>query len=414
MGTAQGYNQMTFVAAVALTAVVGTVSAGTDCVTDPQSGWTCYQVAAGDSIFSISRAKGVNPDKVCDLNINAMAGYDCSNLQIGQVLRIPNDQCSPVAGAWLCHTVQEGESLATLSTEKTGKFGVNINYIQRYNEATLWGSGNILYPGMQLKIPLYHCVPSFKWDCHTVIAGETLYTIADKYFVNAQTLADANYATVLPGGNMLYPGVQMQIPRVEPGMGSKESVVTEKNIPWGCIPRPGTSFCYKLKTNDTLSLLSSRFGVSVGELCKQLPASSVSNWKPGVETITYTAPDCSKIYDANWLSVPIKSPAGTIKTGSKCDFYPDDSNPLVRGGNQTCQSGVCLFNESAPVDFACADCDCRDLTPCRNLDATNKSRALCLPLEISAIRYNFQCPTQSVLCGEYPSKYPTITQHFHY
>merc|ERR1719502_1385401 len=87
------------------------------CVDDVPSGWTCVAVEAGDTLFSIAQAQHVSPYKLCDMNRNNLEAYNCSLLEVGQLLRVPTgDACVERPGAWGCYDVQPGDTLAKLST----------------------------------------------------------------------------------------------------------------------------------------------------------------------------------------------------------------------------------------------------------------------------------------------------------
>ena len=97
------------------------------------------------------------------MNRNNLEAYNCSLLQAGQLLRVPTvDACVERAGAWDCYDVQQGDTLADLSTEKSGKLLINSAYLASFNERALWGAsyGDTLFAGQQLKLPRYHCEPT--------------------------------------------------------------------------------------------------------------------------------------------------------------------------------------------------------------------------------------------------------------
>ena len=298
-------------------------------------------------------------------------------------------------------------------------------FLASFNERALWGAsyGDTLFAGQQLKLPRYHCEPTRHWDCHVAQEGETLYSIAAARYINAELLANANWATVLPGSNKVWPGVELRIPRTDPaswpsgaagagGAGSSSG----QDQGWGCTDEPARAFCYKVKTNDTLKVLSTRFNVPLGTLCMQAPASE--EFAPGSGQATFGAPNCSRIFDADWISVPIKRSPGTIALGEQCE--QDPYTPLYPGDEHSFHDpAVCVAGGVCAVggdyESKCQSCSCSGLTPCFNLNfAQNKTLGQCVGLQLSRSNYytgaRWACPTQTSLCGEFPSVYPSQAQ----
>jgi len=115
-----------------------------------------YRVRRGDNLFRISRHLGVRPSKLKNLNPHV----DWEKLQYGRTLRlatgavrhasvqariIPPVSDGPVnEGEFLIHTVQEGDSLWTISR----RYGVSVNEIRRLNQVR-----RMIHPGQTLRIP---------------------------------------------------------------------------------------------------------------------------------------------------------------------------------------------------------------------------------------------------------------------
>lgn len=93
--------------------------------------------------------------------------------------------------------------------------------------------------------------PSFasaQGPTHTVAYGETLYSIARRYGVSPQALADANGITI---SSWVYAGQEMNIP------GGVDEAQTTTSA------SPSPSGIYTVRAGDTLYSLSRKFGVSV-------------------------------------------------------------------------------------------------------------------------------------------------------
>jgi LysM repeat protein len=361
------------------------------CVNDELSGWQCVEVAAGDTLFSIAAASHVNPEKLCDYNSNSLPRHNCSILEVGTTLRVPTDACVPKDGAWKCHHVQsDNESLADLSTERTGENKVNTEYLGAYNERVLWGNSN-LWPNMDIKIPFYHCHPAEEYDCHTVQAGEDLYSVAKHYLVNAGNLASWNSDTVLPGANYMYPGVELKIPRTTV-YGYQNSAPAAAPGGGACRFQPGISFCYKIKHNDTLDDLARHFNVPMKQLCMQAEA------QYNAQYTEIGAPNCSRILDVAWLNIPTKRQPGLVPLGGKCRDSYGYVSPFDDYAKDRCvPGGVCDTGSDT-----CKSCGCQGLTPCRV-----KYSGTCKGLELTTKGLRvWQCPAGTELCGDFPTVYP--------
>jgi LysM repeat protein len=439
------------------------------CVDDLASGWSCATVAAGSTMFDMARAAGESPAWMCALNRNNLPDLNCSAIEAGQVLRVPSrNKCVEVPGRWTCHTIQEGErgfdALSTSGVVEPGAspmYLVNSAYIASFNIV----EGYQLYEGMVIKIPVYHCHATTLWDCHTVQVGEDLNSIAKLYSIGeADLLLYANLGTVTATETAkVWPGVELKIPRsggsFGPGAAKCPGDYGPVNCPVPTSPAPliyaGTawnrrgcvansrstkgpyhelifySFCYKIKPKDTLDELAAHFAVPVGLLCAQARAlRTVSG-----NEVTYTAPNCSAIDFADWLSIPVSSPVGSLPLGYSCAGFAQGGSigGSISGGSELESASICepgsVCHSTVKDDVfnneKCYACPCGSLTPCKNLDFDNASRAECMSLELgpdtvwqdhaqplggfpdqSAI---WKCPDQSILCGDFPTEYPSVT-----
>ena len=156
------------------------------------------------------------------------------------------------------HVVQAGESLWSIAR----LYGVSVEEIIAANNLT----STEIRPGQQLQIiavvePTPPTTPTT--GIHIVRSGETLSGIARRYRVSLESLIDAN-------PNLIYPGLQLRIPSVEPA----PTEPGEDSMETGCfrltlsadrtIYSPGTNVTMRLtktnicRTTQTLTYLTSQ------------------------------------------------------------------------------------------------------------------------------------------------------------
>jgi LysM repeat protein len=117
-----------------------------------------------------------------------------------------DDTTPPTAPASGTHVVQAGETLFSLSQ----KYGVSVEMLISANSLT----SDLVYIGQELIIPTAGAsdppeTGSYHNTAHTVAAGETLFGIAARYGVSVEALANANgigYPYLIqPGQELLIP-----------------------------------------------------------------------------------------------------------------------------------------------------------------------------------------------------------------
>ncbi|MBE6150733.1 MAG: LysM peptidoglycan-binding domain-containing protein [Firmicutes bacterium] len=180
-----------------------------------------YVVVSGDNLYNIALKYGVS---VVDLiNLNNLS----STVVIpGQVLLIPNKESTT-------YTVKRGDTLYGIASS----YGVSIDEIKSLNNLT----SNTLSIGQELLIPTSNTITETNYEVYTVVSGDTLYGIANKYGVSVDDIKTLNNLT----SNTLSIGQRLQIPLKE---------VTSSN------------FVYTVKRGDTLYGIASSFGLNVIDL----------------------------------------------------------------------------------------------------------------------------------------------------
>uniref|UniRef100_UPI000B1E4D74 muramidase family protein n=1 Tax=Halalkalibacter akibai TaxID=1411 RepID=UPI000B1E4D74 len=212
-----------------------TASAQSDSVQTAQSQSIYYQVSAGDTLWTISRAFNISIDSI------RLANKLTSDvLQPNQRLIIPR----------AFHTVVTGDSLSVLARN----YNTTVSAIREANGLT----SDTVRIGQTLVIPIFTVAattqpsaplsssePSFKIqpinEFYTVVSGDSLSVIAARFNTTVAALRTANGLT----NDTLKIGQRLVIPH---------STTTAKTD------------SYTVVSGDSLSVIASRFGVSVNDL----------------------------------------------------------------------------------------------------------------------------------------------------
>jgi LysM repeat protein/ABC-type branched-subunit amino acid transport system substrate-binding protein len=157
-----------------------------------------HDVQRRETLYSISRQYGVTIDDI--LNFNPGLGQ----LRRGDKIRIPrwssdksvavtHETAVPEAPGTDIHIVVAGETLYAISR----KYNTSVQQIRDLNPGA-----DALKPGMQLKVPggrdeipggVYIPAPvREEFTEHTIVAGETLFSLTRKYNVTAERLVELN------------------------------------------------------------------------------------------------------------------------------------------------------------------------------------------------------------------------------
>jgi len=147
-----------------------------------------YTIKKGDTLYLLAIRFNTTVDAIMKLN----PGIDPENLQIGQVICIPEQKVSPTPPP--CHngfyyTIQQGDTIFFLSQ----RFGVSVEAILNANPGI---DPNNLMIGQVICIPKPYMPQPELPHCHgvyyTVKPGDTFYLLAQRFCVSVYELMSAN------------------------------------------------------------------------------------------------------------------------------------------------------------------------------------------------------------------------------
>jgi soluble lytic murein transglycosylase-like protein/peptidoglycan hydrolase-like protein with peptidoglycan-binding domain len=176
-----------------------------------------HRVQAGEGFTQIARRYGIGATALAKAN-----GMTLSSVIVpGERLRVPRGTSqAPVRHvtrptlALVLHTVQPGEGFVMIAQ----RYGISAVRLARANGLTL---GSVISPGQKLRVPGRLAasrkasaprpkpVPSPTPSYHTVLAGESFFSIAQRYHVSPWRLAQASHlrlmSTIVPGQRLTLP-----------------------------------------------------------------------------------------------------------------------------------------------------------------------------------------------------------------
>ncbi len=217
------------------------------CIPQPTTcptGSFAYTIRAGDTLFILAQRFGTTVQAIIALN----PGIDPNNLQIGQVICIPQPISCPVGS--VAYTIRAGDTLFALAQ----RFGTTVQAIIALNPGI---DPNNLQIGQVICIPQPISCPVGS-VAYTIRAGDTLFALAQRFGTTVQAIIALN-------------------PGIDPNNLQIGQVV--------CIPQPTTcpagSFAYTIRAGDTLFALAQRFGTTVQAIIALNPGINPNNLQIG-------------------------------------------------------------------------------------------------------------------------------------
>lgn len=180
-----------------------------------------YTVKKGDTLWGIARKLGVTVNELKDAN-----NLTTNALSIGQVLNIPQKETEIIETE--VYTVKSGDTLYKIAQ----KFNLTVDELKRLNNLT----SNTLSIGQKLNVA---SPTSSTETTYTVVKGDSLYKIANKFGVTVDNLKEINNLT----SNTLSIGQVLKIPT------SSDNKLT-----------------YTVKSGDTLYSIARTYNTSVSEI----------------------------------------------------------------------------------------------------------------------------------------------------
>jgi len=196
-----------------------------------------YVVQRGDTLYSIASRFNITVNQLKQAN-----NLTSNLLNVGQTLQIPTQQPPQQPGNnFITYTVKRGDTLYSIARD----YGVSINDILDFNQLPT----TVLSIGQQLLIPTE--ITEVEGITYTVVAGDSLYSIAQRYSVSVNDIINANNLT----SNVLQIGEQLIIPT--------SGETPPSDIP--SIPNDD-EITYVVQSGDSLYSIAKRYGITANEL----------------------------------------------------------------------------------------------------------------------------------------------------
>ncbi|WP_203555109.1 LysM peptidoglycan-binding domain-containing protein [Bacillus sp. B15-48] len=209
-----------------------------------------YTVVSGDSLSVIAQRLGVTTQSLREAN-----QLTTDVIRVGQVLTIPGTNATPAptptqSTAERTYTVVSGDSLSVIAQ----RFGVSTQSLREANQLTT----DVIRVGQVLTIPGTTVTPvptptptssqSTVERTYTVVSGDSLSVIAQRFGVTTESLRKENHLTT----DVIRIGQVLTIPGNIQGAATTPEVKEAER----------KTFTYRVVSGDSLSVIAAKFGVS--------------------------------------------------------------------------------------------------------------------------------------------------------
>ena len=212
-----------------------------------------YIVKNGDTLSKIAQKFGTTYKELARIN-----GISNPNLiKVGQVLKLPYSSFSSSSSTF--YTVASGDTLGKIAQ----KFGTSYQELARINGIS---DPNFIQVGQVLKIPSSNSYnnsysfsvpnPSSSSNFYTVVSGDTLSKIAQKFGTSYQEIALING---ISNPDLIQVGQVLKIPGSNYSNNTHSSYPSTHNI-------SSSSNFYTVVRGDTLSKIAQKFGTTYQKL----------------------------------------------------------------------------------------------------------------------------------------------------
>ena len=269
-----------------------------------------HKVSAGESLTAIARKYNISLHALA--KENGLSVTD--GVLIGQTLKLPSDaktanttmantSSSPSVNKPESYTVRAGDSLTSVAATHGLTVGQLASYNNLANDAhILIGQRLWLVAGKVKRQPVSAQTPSRQSTStantnsatHKVSAGESLTAIARKYNISLHALAKENGLSVTDG---VLIGQTLKLPsdaKAESSTPSRLGNTKNNSTHTPANTNIGITENYTVRSGDSLTMLSNRFGVAIGDLATANGLASNANLRIGQTlkvpklTTTYT------------------------------------------------------------------------------------------------------------------------------
>ena len=152
-----------------------------------------YTVVKGDTLSQIASRFNTTVAELKRLN-----NLTSDIISVGQILKLPTSTTTPTYGTY---TVVKGDSLYQIAK----KYNTTVEELKTLNNLT----SNTLYIGQQLKVPTNNIEEEEEYEIYTVVKGDSLWLISQKYGVSVDDLIEINDLETVN----LQIGDQLKIPK---------------------------------------------------------------------------------------------------------------------------------------------------------------------------------------------------------